>query len=57
MLIYRVPQHGVFLVEKARKESVDMWSSRFGTRWMLEDRTVMGCTCDDCSDGGWGAGR
>jgi hypothetical protein len=30
--------HGMFPVEKARKESVALWSSRFGTGLMLAGR-------------------
>jgi hypothetical protein len=40
--------HGVFLVEKARKESMALWSSRFK---MLARRTSTGCACNECSCG------
>jgi hypothetical protein len=35
--------HGVFQVKKARRESMALLSTRFGTGWMLAGRTVTDC--------------
>ena len=40
--------HNVFPVEKARKGSLALWSSVFGTGWMLAGRTAGNCACGDC---------
>jgi hypothetical protein len=37
-----------FPMEEDQKDSLVLWSSQFGTRWMIARRTQPGCTCEGC---------